>query len=116
MKFLVDTCAGHRLAEWLRQQGHDVLESRDRGRDPGDRTLLHWAQEEDRVVITMDKDFGRIIFFEKASHCGLIRLPDLPAAQRIALLEHVLIQHENALLEKAIITVCKDRIRIARNE
>lgn len=29
MKFLVDICAGHRLANWLRSQGFEVLEVRD---------------------------------------------------------------------------------------
>ena len=28
MKFLVDRCAGRLLAEWLLNQGHDVLEAR----------------------------------------------------------------------------------------
>jgi predicted nuclease of predicted toxin-antitoxin system len=40
MKFLLDRCAGRRLADWLRTQGHDVVESRERGPDPGDLTLL----------------------------------------------------------------------------
>lgn len=57
MRFLIDRCAGRRLADWLRQQGHDVVESRERGRDPGDRTLLEWAAAEERVLVTMDKDF-----------------------------------------------------------
>ena len=39
MKFLVDRCAGRKLAEWLRSQGHDVLESRALGPDPGDRDV-----------------------------------------------------------------------------
>ena len=43
MKFLIDRCAGRRLAEWLRQVGHEVVESRERGTDPGDRALLEWA-------------------------------------------------------------------------
>jgi predicted nuclease of predicted toxin-antitoxin system len=35
MKFLVDRCAGKRLADWLRGEGHDVLEARTLGPDPG---------------------------------------------------------------------------------
>ena len=61
MKFLVDRCAGRRLSEWLRQQSHDVVESRERGPDPGDRVLLGWAAAEGRILITMDKDFGELI-------------------------------------------------------
>jgi predicted nuclease of predicted toxin-antitoxin system len=90
VKFLIDRCAGHRLAEWLRAQGHDVVESRDRGPDPGDRVLLEWAGAEDRTLVTMDKDFGVFIFLDKAPHCGIIRLPDVPADRRIQLMKKVL--------------------------
>ncbi len=114
MRFLVDACAGHRLAEWLRGQGHNVAESRDLGPDPGDRALLELAAVEDRVLVTMDKDFGRLLFIEKARHCGLIRLPDLPAAQRIGLMRQVLLRHAEDVLDKAIITVRGERIRISR--
>jgi predicted nuclease of predicted toxin-antitoxin system len=31
MKFLIDRCAGRLIADWLRQQGHDVVESRELG-------------------------------------------------------------------------------------
>jgi len=29
MRFLVDVCAGKELADWLREQGHDVKEVRE---------------------------------------------------------------------------------------
>ena len=115
MKFLVDRCAGRRLAVWLRSQGHDVVESRDRGPDPGDRVLLGWADNEGRILLTMDKDFGEFIFSEKLSHHGLVRLPDVPAAARIALMEKVLTAHGDDLSERAIITVRGSRIRVSRN-
>ena len=35
MRFLIDRCAGTLIAKWLRAQGHDVVESRERGVDPG---------------------------------------------------------------------------------
>ena len=90
MKFLLDRCAGRRLADWLRRQGHDVVESRDRGPDPGDRTVLEWAAREGRILVTIDTDFGEFIFVEGARHCGLVRLPDVPAGKRIDLLAQVL--------------------------
>jgi len=116
MKFLVDACAGHRLAQWLRSQDHDVVESRDRGPDPGDRALLQYAAEEGRVLVTMDKDFGRLVFLDKAQHCGLIRLPDVPVARRIGLIDQVLTRHAAGLAQRAIITVRGDRIRISHSE
>lgn len=113
MKFLVDRCAGHRLAEWLKRQGHNVLESRQLGPDPGDRVLLEKAAQEGRVLITMDKDFGRFIFSEGIPHCGLVRLPDVPSTNRIVIMEQVLTQHSEDLLKRSIVTVRGGRIRIS---
>ena len=114
MKFLIDRCAGRRLADWLRAQGHDVVESRERGSDPGDRILLEWAANEGRILITMDKDFGEFVFVEKAHHCGLIRFPDVPADKRILLMEKVITHHSRELSEQSIITVRGGRIRFSR--
>jgi predicted nuclease of predicted toxin-antitoxin system len=98
----------------LRAKGHDVVESRERGPDPGDRVLLEWARAEDRILVTMDKDFGAFIFIDKAPHCGVIRLPDVPADRRIRLMGKVLGDHGTALLEQAIVTVRGGRIRVSR--
>lgn len=114
MKFLVDRCAGHRVAEWLFQQQHNVVESRERGPDPGDRTLLGWAAAEGRILVTMDKDFGELIFVEGMRHCGIVRLPDVPAARRILLMERVLADHSHELAEGAVVTVRGGRIRVSR--
>ena len=54
MRFLIDRCSGTFIAEWLRTHGHDVVESRERGPDPGDRVLLEWAAQESRILITID--------------------------------------------------------------
>ena len=115
MKFLLDRCAGRRLANWLRTQGHDVVESRARGPDPGDLVLLEWAAAEVRILVTIDTDFGELIFVQERRHAGLIRLPDVPAAQRIALLSQVLSRYQTELGNGAIITVRGERIRITKS-
>jgi predicted nuclease of predicted toxin-antitoxin system len=71
-------------------QGHDVIESRERGPDPGDLVLLEWAASESRILITIDTDFGQLIFQQGVAHCGLIRLPDVRANERLQILEDVL--------------------------
>jgi predicted nuclease of predicted toxin-antitoxin system len=114
MRFLVDRCAGRTLAEWLRGLGHDVLEARDLGPDPGDETLLQMAVDQSRITITIDSDFGLLIFRDAASHFGLVRLPDVPAAQRVALMNEVLTRHADDLAAKAVITVRGNRIRVSR--
>ena len=61
MKFLIDRCAGSRLAEWLPYSGHDVAEARDIVPDLGDRALLQEAEAEDRIRATIDADFGTLV-------------------------------------------------------
>jgi predicted nuclease of predicted toxin-antitoxin system len=78
MKFLIDRCAGMLIATWLRSQGHDVIESRELGPDPGDRAPLELAANESRILIAIDTDFGQLAFLKNVPHCGLIRLPDVP--------------------------------------
>jgi predicted nuclease of predicted toxin-antitoxin system len=114
LRFLIDRCAGHRLAEWLRAQGHDVVESQEWGPDPGDRELLRRATAEDRVLVTMDKDFGKFLFAQGTPHCGLVRLPDVLADQRVRLMEQILTRFSNELSERSVVTVRGERIRISR--
>lgn len=114
MRFLVDRCVGRRTVEWLRAEGHDAVAAADLGSDPGDRELLRRASEERRILITMDKDFGAFVFSEKLSHAGIIRLPDIPVAERLPLLSTVLIAHGGELAKAAIVTVRGGRIRISQ--
>ena len=114
MKFLVDRCAGRRLALWLREAGHDVIESRQLGPDPGDRQLLEWAVAEERILVTIDTDFGELVFAMGAPHCGLVRLPDVPADKRIELIAYVLEHYTQELETAAIVTVRSERVRISR--
>ena len=114
MKFLVDRCAGRRLAEWLRDQSHDVVESRALGPDPGDQALLERAATEGRILVTIDTDFGELVYVRDVPHAGLVRLPDVSAAQRIALMAEVLEQHRQALERQAVVTVRGGRVRISQ--
>ena len=89
------------------------MESRERGADPGDRVLLEWAAREARVLITIDTDFGQLVFLEGQRHCGLIRLPDVPSNERIAIIKDVVERFEKELESRAVITVRSGKIRIS---
>ena len=111
MKFLVDHCAGRRLAEWLRAKGHDVFDAGEES-DPGDRALLERAAAEGRILVTLDRDFGRLVYVGGAVHAGLVRLPDVPVRDRLALMAEVLQEHGEALDRQALVTVRGGRIRV----
>lgn len=113
MRFLIDRWAGHRLAEWLRTQGHDVVEVSGLGPDPGDEAIIAMAALESRILVTIDTDFGRLVH-GGSDHAGLIRLPDVPAIPRIQLLDEVLRNHAEDMAAGAVLTVRSGRIRISR--
>ena len=114
MRFLTGRCAGRRLAVSLRDEGHDVVEARELGPDHGDWALLGLAESQDRVLITIDTDFGELVYPHDVPHAGLVRLPDVPAEQRIALMPEVIARRSGALDERAVVTIRVGRIRISR--
>jgi predicted nuclease of predicted toxin-antitoxin system len=115
MKFLIDRCAGSTIARWLQAKGHDVVEARSLGPDPGDKVLLQWAESQGRILVTIDTDFGKLIYAERSSHSGLVRLPDVPATRRIQLLDQVLHSYGSQIARGAVVTVRGERIRISHS-
>lgn len=113
MRFLIDRCAGRRLGEWLRQAGHDVIFGADLGPDPGDEILLEWASQHASILITIDTDFGSLVFTKNKPHRGIIRLPDVTVARRIALVASLLEDHAQDLEAGAIVTITGARIRVS---
>jgi predicted nuclease of predicted toxin-antitoxin system len=49
----------------LREAGHDVVWIREDARGIHDDKVLQRAQEENRIVVTFDKDFGELAFRSK---------------------------------------------------
>lgn len=64
------------------------------------------------MLVTIDTDFGHLVFVRRLPQSGLIRLPDIPPAQRIELVEQVLARHAEALERGAVVTIRGRRIRI----
>ncbi len=73
MRFLVDECTGPAVAQWLRQQN--------------------------RILITNDKDFGDLVFRDRKPHKGviLLRLEDERSANKIAVLRRLFEKYEKSL-------------------
>jgi predicted nuclease of predicted toxin-antitoxin system len=78
--------------------------------------VLAWAVSEERILVTIDTDLGDLIFAHSLAHCGLVRLPDVPADQRIALMDRVLAAYSQDLEAKSIVTIRGHRIRISKAE
>ncbi len=84
MKLLVDVSAGLAIGEVLRTLGHDVVLVRDRDARMADVDILAWAAAESRAVVTMDKDFGALVYHSGQAHSGilLLRMEDARTAEK----------------------------------
>ncbi|HEX5183252.1 MAG TPA: DUF5615 family PIN-like protein [Allosphingosinicella sp.] len=62
MKFLLDANVGSTIAQALVAAGHDVVRAALAFPDASDSSILATAVAEDRILITADRDFGRLVF------------------------------------------------------
>jgi predicted nuclease of predicted toxin-antitoxin system len=114
MRFLVDECAGPAVAQWLREQQHDVFSVYDEARGMTDEAILEQARNENRILITNDRDFGEAIFRDGVSHRGVIflRLVNERAANKIAVLQRLLAAYAERLPDRFVV-VTEGGVRIA---
>ena len=112
MKVLLDTCVWGGAKAELQAVGHDVLWIGDSTPDPGDEDILAQAYREQRVLVTLDKDFGELAIRRSLPHCGIVRLVNIAARNQGAASQQVLTLYGDELARAAIITVEAGRVRI----
>ncbi len=112
MKVMLDTCVWGGALPGLRAAGHDVAWTGEWDEDPGDDEILAHAQAEERVLVTLDKDFGDMAVFRGLPHHGILRLVGFAARQQGAVCLDVLSRHGDELLAGAIVTAEPGRLRI----
>lgn len=100
MKFLLDECVGPTVERWLAERRYDARSIQSyklQGSD--DEAVLKKAFDENRILITCDKDFGDIVFRGRGMHCGvvLLRLINERPSNKIAIIDEVLKKHEHEL-------------------
>ncbi len=79
MNLLADESVDRQIVTRLRQDGHDVTYVAELGPGIADERVLERANEQDAILLTVDKDFGELAFRQKLIHHGvvLIRLSGL---------------------------------------
>ena len=116
MRLLIDNALSPRLAEALRNAGHDAIHVRDYGMSATkDEEIFERAGRENRVVVSADTDFGRIVALRQTSQPSVIifrwALLRSPADQAAVLLRN-LSSVENDLEQGSLIIIEETRIRV----
>jgi len=117
MKFLLDVCVSSRSLEGLLVRlGHDVVSSFSIDPRATDERLMAIAYTDDRILVTEDKDFGRLAFLLDLPHGPIVRFRGLSVAEQATALEEFLQWHGDKLAEEVVITLSRGRIRIHARE
>ncbi len=115
MRFLADMGISMHTVRWLRQQGHDVVHLHEQGLQRlSDEEILAKARDEERVVLTMDLDFGYLLASgkERMPSVVLFRLHDERSEMVNLRLAEVLSKCQSDLEAGAIVSVSERSIRI----
>jgi len=116
MRFLTDQDVYATTVRFLSGLGHDLVTAARLGLGRAeDAELLQVAQEQGRIFITRDRDFGRLVLVEAAGP-GVIYLRTLPSTQVAvhAELERVLASYSEQELRSWFVVVEPARHRIRR--
>lgn len=116
MRFLLDEGMSPRVAEVLSGAGHDARHVRDLGlASANDPIVLQAARDDDRVLLTLDTDFGALLAHSGAALPSVVLfrgdVTRRPAGQAQLLLAN-LDQIEPALLQGALVVIGDGRLRV----
>ena len=115
LRFLADESCDFAVVRALRAEGYDVFAVSEVMRRSDDRELIDRAYREKRVLLTEDKDFGRLVFVSHADSAGVILLR-FPGNLRRTLVQTIrqLVQEQGERLFGAFVVVQPGHIRIKR--
>ena len=115
MRFLADESCDFAVVRALRAEGHDVLAVSEAHPGVEDQYVIELARQEERILLTEDKDFGRLVYRVGAHKVGVILLR-FPAKARRKLCAAVvkLIDQQGEKIPGSFVVMQPGRIRIRR--
>lgn len=99
LKFLSDVGVGRKVEEWLVNNGYDVKTMRVINPKETDSEILKLAETEDRMIITMDKDFGELVHNSGKAHAGvmILRLEDANGDRKAEVISHIMTKYSDEI-------------------
>jgi predicted nuclease of predicted toxin-antitoxin system len=112
IKFVADVNIEEPLVDFLREKGLDVTWVTEIDKQMPDSTVCEIANSEQRIIVTNDKDFGEIVFFQKKVFHGIIllRIKGQNVSTKIVMMDNLLREHSEKI-EKHFVIVTKEKMR-----
>ena len=113
MRFLADESCDAAVVQTLREAGHEVKSVREWRRGAPDRDVIDAAQSDERILLTEDKDFGRLFFASSAKSAGVV-LIRYPAKARTLLAQEVaaMVEEVAGRLAESFVVLQPGRVRV----
>ncbi len=73
-RILADENVDRPIAAWLREQGHEVIEVASAAPGMTDAQVIEMSREQGLVLMTFDRDMGRIVVADRQPHPGVVHL------------------------------------------
>ena len=116
MRFVVHANLSPRVAGYLREAGHDAVHVAELGLlSASDSTIMDWAREDRRVVVSNDTDFGTLLAQQGASGPSFVlfrQLQDRKADSLVSLLLANLDAVAGDLAGGAVVTLTPRHLRV----
>lgn len=114
IKILADENIERRIVIFLKSHQFNVMSVLDYGKGFNDETVLELAFKENRLLMTSDKDFGMLIFFQRKRHCGVILLRFVTESvdQKILILENVIKEFNFKKFIDKFVVISEKTVRI----
>jgi len=115
LKFLIDVSVGGIIEKYLREAGYDTKAVRDIDPRMEDAEIIRIAVAESRMVITLDKDFGELVYHCSMRHSGvlLLRLEDETGAEKLRVVRHIM-ENYSSQIKDCFCVFQNDRLRIRK--
>jgi predicted nuclease of predicted toxin-antitoxin system len=115
VKFLQDESCDAVIAQALLDVGHDVLMVSHYSPGIPDDEVIKLALEQNRILLTEDKDFGQLVYASGQENCGVI-LFRFPSYERNVMAGKVvdLVSTEKELLQSSFVVIETHKTRIRR--
>lgn len=112
IKFLANVNIEKPIIEFLLKKGWNVKSVLEIDKQMPDDEVCALANKEERIILTNDKDFGEIVFFQRKVVYGviLVRIKGQDVEEKIVRLGNLLARHSDKIINHFVI-ITKEKFR-----